>query len=246
MTRWVLLLCLLIPSSLFAQTIIPPRVELSPEAYQAILDQAKKHTQDLEGFIAEMLVYKYDTDGQLGDQYSRLDEGKADRKSIADRHAALQRDYESWRAQFIATDKGHDAQLSQLFTKAGELSNLIQGLRSDLNGLSTSVGALATANQRQDQRMDRMDARAQDLETYNRNQDSATEALRTKLSTIEKSQQGLTDRLTSQDQAISRLTAETRSALTTIAGTLKAIEDRLAKLEAPKELPPVQPQEPTP
>jgi len=190
---------------------IPARYELSPEEYRSIQDRFQKFGDDFVAYVAEMQVYKYDTDGQLSDQYSRLDEGKADRQSISERLAGLRNDHESWKSQSVSNDKTHSDKLTQLSSKdtelagtiqgvkadvvgkTAELSALIQGIRTDVNTASSNVVTLGTANKRQDERMDQLEARCQAIEAKNNNQDSATDALSRQIGNLGSAIQALSD-----------------------------------------------------
>jgi len=167
--------------------------------------------QGLQDFLAEMLSYKKDANFQLGDQYTRLDALKAGAESLADALANLRSDHESWKSQFVANDKTHSDKLTQLSAKdtelsgavqgvkadvagkTAELSALIQGIRTDVNTASNNVVTLGTANKRQDERMDQLDARCQAIETKNNNQDSATDALSRQIGNLGAAIQSLSD-----------------------------------------------------
>jgi len=179
--------------------------------------------QDLQDFLAEMLSYKKDANFQLGDQYARLDELKAGAQTLTDALSSLKQDYESWRAQFIANDKGHDSQIGTLSTKANELAGLIQGVRTDVNTALTNVSVLGAANKRQDERMDRMEARDQEIEKVNTNQDSAMEAIHRRL-----------DGLTEAVKVLNDSNARIGQAVADLAADVSALEPEKPELDTPE------------
>jgi len=139
-------------------------VELSPEAYQSILDQATAQAKSLVNFIAEMQAYRQGTDGQLAGHVTRLNGLQADAKALSDAVTAFRKDYESWKAQFIATDAAHDQKLNALQAKDGAhdatlaqlagqteaLDALLKSVQQAVNALGPRMGAVETKNTTQD------------------------------------------------------------------------------------------------
>jgi hypothetical protein len=139
-----------------------PTVELTADDYQGMMAQAAKQTQDLENLLGEYLLYKKDADGQLSVQWTNIDECKA-------ALAALRKDHESWRAQFIDDNKKHDGRFTQL---ANTLDNTAKSLQIAINGVSARVDATNQANVRQDVRLDQLDSSIKDLASKNNRQDA--------------------------------------------------------------------------
>jgi chromosome segregation ATPase len=240
MTRIILSLALVLAaaSPVFAQTIRPPYVEISPEEYQRILADAARLSQNLEGFIAEMLIYKHDTDGQLGDQFSRLDAAKKALDAIVE----VNNTQNGWIVQFQNNDKGHDSKIAGLQGKDGEHDTRLGQLATQANSLDSAIKALqavaaslsATLTSSNTQQNQRLDA----VEGKNRDQDAAAQTLAGKVADLQSAVTALAGQMTSANNTLADFMTKT-------AARLKALEDANAPPSTPSP-PPSQETAPTP
>jgi chromosome segregation ATPase len=211
---FVMLLCLVSPSVSIAQTIVPPWVQLSPEEYQRMLNDAKAHAQNLEGFIVEMLSYKQDVDGQLGEQFSRLDHAQASANSLSALLATLRQDHTVAVAGLQQRDTQIDGKVSQLTSQVSTLDTFAKSVQSSVTALSTSTSNSLNA----------LGTRVEAAESKNASQDATLKNLIDKLTDTITALKLLSDTVTSGNNALAQY-------MTTTAAKMKAIEDRLTAIE---------------
>jgi hypothetical protein len=207
---WIVLVYLFLPTALFAQTIRPAQVELSPEEYQRMLTEAKSQAENLEGFIAEMILFKHDADGQLGVQFSRLDDLQADAAALVQKVTALRNDHESWKAEFISKDQAHAQGMTALQQKdvqfASQLAT-IEGLIKSIQDAVSSVKGRTTMT-----------------ENANKAQDALIQAHTDKIVDLLTAVKLLSDSVTGTSNTLADYMTNTAKRLSAIEARLQALE----------------------